>query len=51
MGYQGDVSNLCKFEWYGKYYYQEESNYRFPQQKCLLGKILGPSKNKGNEMA
>ena len=48
---QGDISNLCNFAWYDWCYYREESNHLFPNQKELLGRVLGPSKNEGNEMA
>ena len=51
FGIQGDISNLCQFDWYDWCYYREEGNNIFPKQKELLGKVLGPSKNEGNEMA
>ena len=51
FGVQGDISNLCRFDWYDWCYYREEGNNIFPKQKELLGKVLGPSKNEGNEMA
>ena len=51
FGIQGDMSNLCNFGWYDWCYYREESNNVFPRQKELLGRVLGPSKNEGNEMA
>ena len=52
-GAQGDISNLCRFAWYDWCYYKEESEKAtiFPNQKESLGRILGPSKNEGNEMA
>ena len=51
FGTQGDISNLCIFGWYEWCYYREEGKHMFPYQKTLLGKVLGPSKNEGNEMA
>ena len=50
-GVQGDISNLYQFGWYEWCYYCEESGHLFPHQKELLGRVLGPSKNEGNEMA
>ena len=51
FGVQGDISNLCNFDWYDWCYYREESDHLFPKQKELLGRVLGPSKNEGNQMA
>ena len=51
FGIQGDISNLCQFDWYDWCYYREEGTNIFPHQKELLGRVLGPSKNEGNEMA
>jgi hypothetical protein len=51
FGTQGDISNLCNFAWYDWCYYREENAHQFPHQKYLLGRVLGPSKNEGNEMA
>ena len=51
FGSQGDISNLSQFDWYDWCYYREESGHKFPYQKYLLGRVLGPSKNEGNEMA
>ena len=51
FGTQGDLSNLCTFGWYDWCYYRETSNHQFPHQRWLLGRVLGPSKNEGNEMA
>ena len=47
---QGDISNICQFDWYDWCYYREKSNKLFPQQKRRLGWVLGPLKNEGNEM-
>jgi hypothetical protein len=51
FGTQGDISNLCQFGWYDWCYYQEVGAHQFPHQRNLLGRVLGPSKNEGNEMA
>ena len=51
FGTQGDLSNLCHFGWYDWCYYREIGAHQFPHQRSLLGKVLGPSKNEGNEMA
>ena len=49
-GEEGDVSNLCQFEWYSWCYYHEHKN-PFPFPKEVLGRVLGPAKGEGNEMA
>jgi hypothetical protein len=51
FGTQDDISNICQFDWYDWCYFREESHVQFPFQKRQLGRILGPLKNKGNEMA
>jgi hypothetical protein len=48
-GSQGDISNLCTFDWYEWVYYRNPGS--FPQNKERLGRVLGPMKNEGNEMA
>ena len=50
-GVQGDMSNLCQYSWYQWCYYREEGHNIFPLPKELLGRVLGPAKNEGNEMA
>ena len=50
FGTQGDISNICTFDWYDWCYYREEGGTKFPFQKRLLGRVLGPMKNQGNEM-
>ena len=47
---QGDISNLCTFKWY-EWGYFRENKARFPFNKEILGKVLGPAKGEGNEMA
>ena len=50
FGTQGDISNICTFDWYDWCYYREEGGTQFPFQKRSLGRVLGPIKNQGNEM-
>ena len=51
FGEEGDISHLCQFAWYEwVYFYDNSSAARFPFLKAMLGRVLGPSKNKGNEM-
>ena len=49
FGSQGDISNLCNFGWYEWVYYRDHGS--FPVNKLKLGRVLGPIKNEGNEMA
>ena len=52
FGTQGDISNLCSFSWYEWCYYREEGgNTIFPNMKEVLGGVLGPSKNEGNDIS
>ena len=51
LGTQPDISNICQFDWYDWCYYRHESNAKFPFQKESLGRVLGPFRNEGNEMA
>ena len=39
-----------QFGWYDCCYFREESGVQFPFQKRKLGQVLGPLRNKGNEM-
>ena len=50
LGTTPDISNLCVFDWYDWCYFREESGIQFPFQKLVLGRVLGPMKNEGNEM-
>ena len=51
FGYEGDISNLCKFAWYEWIYFYDDSSFaRFPFDKALLGRCLGPARNEKNEM-
>ena len=49
-GQEGDISNLCQFEWYQWVYFREERE-GFPGNKQQLGRCLGPATGEGNEMA
>jgi len=51
FGHHGDISNICQFGWYDWCYFREEGKVQFPFQKEQLGRVLGPLKNKGNEMS
>ena len=46
----GDIFNLCQFGWYEWCYYCEHTA-GFPLQRDILGHVLGPANNEGNEMA
>ena len=50
FGTEGDISNICQFDWYDWCYFREEGGILFPNQKRQLGRVLGPIKNEGNEM-
>ena len=49
-GEEGNISNLCQFGFYDWCYYPEQGE-AFPYSKEILGRVLGASKGKGNEMA
>ena len=38
----GDISNLCQFDWYDWCYYRDNTE-RFPFNREVLGRVLGPS--------
>jgi hypothetical protein len=50
LGDEGDISNLCTFDWFEWCYFRENKN-TFPLPKEILGRVLGPAKNAGNEMS
>ena len=50
MGEEGDISNICMFKWFELKYYREVSS-KFPFGQEILGKVLGPAKNHGSDMA
>ena len=49
MGEEGDISNLCQFNWYDWCYFHD-GGAPFPITKQVLGRVLGPAKGQGNEM-
>ena len=50
FGEDGDISNLCQYKWYDWCYFREQKQ-SFPYNREVLGRVLGPSKGAGNEMA
>jgi hypothetical protein len=46
----GDISNLCRYGYYEWCYFRENKN-KSPLNKQVLGRVLGPAKGEGNEMA
>jgi hypothetical protein len=49
-GNEGDISNLCQYKWYDWCYFRNQKE-KFPFNREILGRILGPAKGEGNEMA
>lgn len=49
-GEQADISKLCQFAWYEWCYYRDQKA-PFPMNKEVLGRVLGPARGEGNEMA
>jgi hypothetical protein len=47
---EGDISNICQYKWYEWCYYREQTA-AFPFNKEVLGRVLGPARGEGNEMA
>ena len=47
---EGDISSLCRYNWYEWCYYREKS-IAFPMNQEVLGRVLGPATGSGNEMA
>ena len=50
LGEMGDISNLCRFGWYEWIYFRQHTA-KFPHQKEVLGRCLGPTRDEANEMA
>eukprot|EP00957_Ditylum_brightwellii_P062240 4722953-Ditylum_brightwellii.AAC.1 len=48
-GEEGDISNLCQYDWYEWCYYCEQKE-KFPFNRELLGRVLGLAKGEGNKM-
>ena len=49
-GDEGDISNLCQYAWYEGCYFRDQIA-AFLNNKKVLGRILGPARGAGNEMA
>ena len=47
---EGDISSLCQFGWYEWCYYHQQMA-AFPHNREVLGRVLGPARGEGNEMA
>ena len=47
---QPDISNLCQFAFYDWCYYRKQTG-KFPYLTEMLGRVLGPSDGRGNEMS
>jgi hypothetical protein len=47
---EGNISNLCQYDWYEWCFYREHTA-KFPFNREVLGRVLGPAKGEGNEMA
>ena len=47
-GKKGDISNICQFGWY-KWVDARDGSEPFSHMTEVLGRCLGPAKNKGNE--
>ena len=48
-GAEGDISNLCQFDWYQWCYFREKKS-EFPLAREVPGRVIGPAKGEGNEM-
>ena len=46
----GDISNLCQYAWYEWCYFRDQTA-AFPNNKEVLGRVRGPARGAGNEMA
>jgi hypothetical protein len=50
FGEDGDMSNLSQYKWHDWCYFREQK-LAFPFNREVLGRVLGPAKGEGNEMA
>ena len=50
FGEEPDISREAQFEWYEFCYFYDKSS-SFPEQREVLGRVLGPAENAGNQMA
>ena len=48
-GDEGDISNLCQYGWYEWCYFRNQTA-AFPNNKEVLGRVLGLARGAGNEM-
>ena len=48
-GEEGDISNLCQFDWYEWCHFLDKK-VKFPKPRKILGRVLGPAHGVGNEM-
>ena len=48
-GEEGDISNLCQFDWYQWCYFREQKS-DCPLAQEVLGRVLGLAKGEGNEI-
>ena len=44
------ISNLCQYGWYEWCYFRDQTT-AFPNNKEVLGRVFGPARGAGNEMA
>eukprot|EP00957_Ditylum_brightwellii_P156059 11878488-Ditylum_brightwellii.AAC.1 len=47
---QGDISNLCQYDWYDWCYFRDQGA-KFHFNREVLGRVLGLAKGEGNKMA
>ena len=50
FGEQGNISNLGQFKWYDWCYFRDHKA-PFPHNQEVLGRVLGPARGEGNELA
>ena len=50
MGEEGDISNICQFQFYEWCYYYDSAD-GFTYYLLVLGRVMGPSLGVGNKMA
>ena len=46
----GDISNICQYDWYEWCYFRDQGA-AFPHNQEVLGRVLGPARGEGSEMA
>jgi hypothetical protein len=50
MHIEADISNVSRYGWYEWCYFHEKTK-KFPFNREVLGRVLGPARGEGNEMA